>query len=232
MIEVGESFDEIQPNDGKDIVNAHTGLDIGLAPKRVGSGQAARSREFHLTHVDRRIVLITQSPKQEFSSDDFTELKAFEAWNLIEEEAVEKVVDIEAGIMVADEFADIHQVVDIFIIEIGLVARSDGEQGKGQAAIEVARIQRYVGEAKRGNIKAFVDIKVIGVVVILPAKEALDALGKLQGEDWPSVDDIGPAGLILEEFFMGRPTQRQRNFSRRDLTNAVELVIGRFVDVE
>ena len=54
-----------------------------------------------------------------------------------------------------------------------------GQQGKGKVAAQVACIQGNVGEADRGDIDAFVHIEVVCIVIVLAAKQPLDAFGEL-----------------------------------------------------
>jgi hypothetical protein len=92
------------------------------------------------------------------------------------------MVDIDPGIMVAHKLPDIHQVVSILGIEIGLIAGND-QQGKRQVAAEITGIECYIRKTERPGIAAFVDIQVKGIIFVLAAEQPLDTFGILESKD-------------------------------------------------
>lgn len=72
MVEVGKPFYEVQPEDGKDIVNADAGFRIRFPAERIRGGHLVSLREFHLAGIDRGIVLTLQPAVEDFGRDDFS----------------------------------------------------------------------------------------------------------------------------------------------------------------
>ena len=231
MIQVGETFDKVEPDDGKYITDADAGFDIRLRAQSVGCGQPIGQREFHLGRIVHRVVLAAQTAIQDFGSDDLSPFQPLEPGDLVEEKAIEEMVDIDPRIMVAHELPDIHQVVSILGIEIGLIGGLNDQQGKGKVATEITGIECYIRIAQGPRIAAFVDIQMKGVIFILPAEQPLDTFGILQSKDGKAIDDIGPSRVVLKEFFMGGPTQRNGRLTCGQLTGAVELIRLRFIDI-
>src|SRR5580692_3148355 len=129
MVEVGKAFYEVEPEEGEDIVDTDAGFNIGSCAQGIGGREAARRRELHLGRVEDRVVLVPEAAIEDLGGNDLAELQVFQTRDLVEKETTEEMVDVEAGVMVADEFADIHQVVNVLVVKIGLVPGGDGEQG-------------------------------------------------------------------------------------------------------
>ena len=126
MVEVGKAFDEVEPEDGQYITDTDAAFDIRLRTECIGGGEAIGQREFHLGRIVYRIVLIAQPPEKDLGGDDLSPFQPLEAGDLVEEKAIEEMVDIDAGIVVGHKLPDIHKVVGSTLgIEIGLVADGD-----------------------------------------------------------------------------------------------------------
>src|ERR1700748_173553 len=140
VIQVGETFDQVQADDGEDIIDADAAFYIRFPTQHVGGCHSVREREFHLAGVDHRIVLIAETAIQELAGNDLTKPKSFQSGDLVKKEPVKEMVDIDSRIVIAHEFPDIHHIVGILGIEIRLVARMNDEQGEGQVAAQVTGI--------------------------------------------------------------------------------------------
>jgi len=147
MVQVSEAFDKVEPDEGEYITDPNTGFDIRLRAQPIGGRQPIGQREFHLGRIVQRIVLSTQTAIQDFGGNDLSQLQPLDARDLIEEKAIEEMVDIDPGIMIAHKLPDIHQVVSILGIEIGLISGLNDQQGKGQIAAEITGIEGYIRKA-------------------------------------------------------------------------------------
>ena len=127
MIQVSKTFDQVQPEDGEDIVDTDAAFYIWFSPQHIRGSQSIREGKLHLVGVDQGIVVIAQTAIQDLAANDLAQPESFQSGDLIKKEPVKVMVDIDAGIVVAHEFPDIHQVIGIIAIEIGLVAGMDDE---------------------------------------------------------------------------------------------------------
>lgn len=213
MVEIGEAFDDVEAEDRKDIIYPYAGFDIRPGSEGIGREYPVCQWELHLRGIQRRIVLISETAIEDLACDDLAEAQSFQPRYLVEKKAIEEMVDIQACIMIADEFAYIHHIIGRLAIEIGRVSGMDDQQRKWKIAAKQARVKRDVGIAERRDIATLIDVQVQGVVVVLSAEHPTDAPAILKRDDGVSVDDIDTAGLVLDEFLVRRPADGGRQLA-------------------
>lgn len=89
------------------------------------------------------------------------------------------MIDVETGVVIADELFGVEEVVRVEAIYIGLVGRRYDEEGEGQESVEVTGIEADIGVAEGRPVQSFVYIEMKGIVMVLTAEESLYAFGKL-----------------------------------------------------
>ena len=72
VIGVGEPFNKIQPEDGKDVIDADAAFYIGLTSEGISGAQSFGEGKLHLFRIECGIVLITQSAIQDLSCHHFS----------------------------------------------------------------------------------------------------------------------------------------------------------------
>lgn len=68
------------------------------------------------------------------------------------------MVGVDAGIVVAYKFPDVHQVIGPQAIKIRWVGGVDDQKGEGEIPTEVAGIEVDLGEAEGREVTPFVDV--------------------------------------------------------------------------
>ena len=126
MIQVGKAFYEVQPQDVEDIINAYATFQVGLVAQHIGGVYSViQGGEFHLGGVESGIVLIPDATEEDLACYDFPETEPFQSRYLVEKKSPEKMFHVEAGIVVANEFCRIHQVIGVEAIVISGIGRMD-----------------------------------------------------------------------------------------------------------
>ena len=130
---------------------------------------------------------------------------------------------VQTGVVVADEFEEIHQIVGVGLIDIGLIGGDDGQQRERQFAAYIGTRQGYIGVTEGGQVKSFEDVQVDVLIRIVTA-EHFYTRDVLQGEDGILVRERNTVYPTLVEFFMRRPAYLGRELGSGNVGNGVEAV--------
>jgi len=141
------------------------------------------------------------------------------------------MVCVDACVVIAGKFSDIHQVKSAEAIKIGWVAGVDDKQREGQAASKITGIEINICKTKRRDVTAFVHIEMQRVGIILTAVESFYTPRILHRDDGVFIYDVGAGCLVLKELLMGSPAEGRGHFTGSDLLYGIGLVAEWFVNI-
>ena len=189
MVKISESFYEIHSDQLENIGDGKTSLYIGLIGKGKGFRLPVGQREFYLVGSFVGVVLSAQAAPQYLGFDDFPPFQVLQQGYLIKKESVEIMIDIDADVMIVDEFQEVHEIIGIQLIGIGLVGMGDIGQGKRHFPDQVASVHGKIRITQLGKIEPLEEIQVEIVIIVFPAKQAFNSGDIPEGDDGIFIED-------------------------------------------
>src|SRR5260221_9099883 len=160
MVQVGEASHKVQPENGKDIIDADAGFQVRFCTQCIGGGKHFGQREFHLIGIEIGVVLVAQAAIEDLGADDLSQPQSFYAGHFIQEKSIEEMVGIDARIVVTRELSDTHQVIGAQTIKIGSIAGGNDQQREREDAPEITCVQVHICEPQWRDITTFVYVQV------------------------------------------------------------------------
>ena len=93
------------------------------------------------------------------------------------------MVDGKAGIPVAGELQEVHQVIRVQLIRISLIGSMDRQQWKRHLTNDISTFQRHICIAQLTQLNPFIDTSHKIVVIVLSTKYAFNPCGIAEVEN-------------------------------------------------
>src|SRR6185437_5815986 len=115
------------------------------------------------------------------------------------------MIDIRRRIVVVHELEEVHQVIALKLVSIGLVRMGDIRQGKWHFTDNIAEIPGNIGIPQERFVEPLVNIEIDVLIRELSAEQARDTRYPAEIENGVFIDDRYPVQFPDIELFVRRP---------------------------
>src|SRR6185437_1337748 len=135
------------------------------------------------------------------------------------------MIDIRRRIVVVHELEEVHQVIALKLVSIGLVRMGDIRQGKWHFTDNIAEIPGNIGIPQERFVEPLVNIEIDVLIRVLSAEQARDTRCPAEIENGVFIDDRYPVQFPDIELFVRRPADFARDLARRHLPDGIDTAI-------